>query len=174
MSLTAAAVLVTAVIGLLNLTLALALIRRLRDHETRLAGLEPRISTPLGSRIGSFSATSTRGVPLSADSLSARATIGVFAPGCEPCHRQLPDFVAYARQLDNPVAVVLTGGGDHAELVARLEESCHVVLEPLGGPVSAALQVVATPTLMRVQDGVVTAVESVVTKLRASEAVAPA
>ncbi|MGC4866035.1 TlpA family protein disulfide reductase [Micromonospora sp. DT53] len=174
MSVTAAAVLVTTIIGLANLVLALGIVRRLRDHEERLAGLEPGSSVLLGGRIGQFTVTSTRGVTLSAGSLPAQATIGIFAPGCQPCHRQLPDFLDYARQVRDPVAVVLADGGDHAELVARLEATCHVVLEPLGGPVSTALQVQATPTLLRIEEGVVTAVETIVSKLPAAGVVAPA
>ncbi len=174
MSASTALLLVPTVIGLVNLLLVVGVIRRLRDHETRLAGFEAGPAVPLGSPVGMFSATSTRGVRLSSEMLPAHATIGVFAAGCEPCHRQLPDFVAYTRQLTDPVAVVLTGGVDHADLVARLEETCHVVVEPPGGPVSTALRVPGTPTLLRIENGVVTAAESAVDRLLATAVATPA
>jgi hypothetical protein len=166
MSVELAAIAVLTIFCVVNLLLLVGVIRRLRDHESRQgAASAPRLSLPVGSRIAGFATVSSTGEAVTSDALGRRTAIGVFSPTCAPCHRQLPDFIEYARRSGDAFAVVMTDGGDHREMAARLEPVCPVVIEPQGGPVTAALNVIGTPVMLLVEDGVVIAAETVVSRL---------
>ncbi|MFE9203520.1 TlpA family protein disulfide reductase [Micromonospora sp. NPDC007230] len=166
MSVTTVAMTILALVCALNLLLLVGVIQRLREYESRSSDpRQPDLSLPVGARTGEFTAVSTTGVAISDRLLDRRTVVGVFSPTCTPCHRQLPAFIEYAGRADSAIAVVMTDGDDHTELAARLEESCPVVVEPQGGPITRALGVIGTPALLVLEDGVVVATETVVDRL---------
>ncbi|MFI0452098.1 TlpA disulfide reductase family protein [Actinomadura sp. 6N118] len=134
-----AAVVLVGVLCVLNLTLTLAVIRRLREQgEGR--SLSPSLPVALkpGSRPAAFTATTTAGEQVSAASLTG--LVGFFSAGCEPCHALLPHFAERAEKMgrDNVLAVI--GGDGDEELVAALTPVARVVVEDHDGPVAGAFR----------------------------------
>lgn len=162
--LTGAVVLLT-VLTLLNLALLLAVVRRLREHETRFAAprgadlveLEP--IAPVGHRVADFAAESVHGRPVERSTLEAPALVGFFSPSCDSCHERVPHFREAAREHPgSSLAVVVRDGRDPAELVADLDGAATVVVEEPDGPVSAAFGVRGFPAFALVgADGTVRA-----------------
>jgi hypothetical protein len=149
-----AAVLVLTVVTLLNITLLLAVIRRLREHEGRLATMaqgaaapaEPQIMAPIGHRIAEFTAESVDGRELDRTALVTPALVGFFSPSCSSCHERVPDFRKAADDHDgSSLAVVVRDGADPAPLLADLDGAATVVLEEPDGPVATAFGVRAFP-----------------------------
>jgi hypothetical protein len=161
------AVVVLTVLTLLNITLLLAVIRRLREHETRLAAVttgatasaEPEVVAAVGQHIPDFTAESADGRQLDRTSLVTPALVGFFSPSCDSCHERVPDFRKAADELDGTaLAVVVRDGRDPAPLVADLRDAATVVLEEPDGPVATAFAVRAFPVFALVgADGTVRA-----------------
>lgn len=148
-------------VTLINLVLLLGVVRRLREHETRLASMTgggpPVLIAPAGGRVGPFTARSVDGRPVDEHSTNA-ALIGFFSPECGSCHERLPDFRAAAGAHTGPVlAVVVEDGGDAAPLVDALRTCATVVLEAPTGPVAEAFAVRGFPAFALVTDGTVRA-----------------
>ena len=154
----AAAVAVVAAICLLDLLLTFGVIRRLRDHDRRLADTEParRHRLEPGSPIGPFSATATDGQAVSTATLAPRSLVGFFSSTCEPCMEQLPRFVDFASGLpggrEQVLAVVCGSPQDAAPLATQLEPVAQVVLEEFGGELAGAFSIMAFPSMF-VMDG---------------------
>lgn len=151
---------------LLNLLFVLGVVRRLREHGTAIAALGRGAGSdesvlPAGAAVGAFSATTTKGEPVSAESLSGRTLVGFFAPGCEPCHLQLPSFVDAAADVPGErsqvLAIVEVGDGDQAAMVDRLGAVARVVLDEPGGEVAKAFGAVAFPAFCVLDERMVTA-----------------
>lgn len=174
MPLLAAAVAIVAVLCLLDLLLTLGVIRRLREHERRLAeagSAPPRRRLDPGAPVGPFSATATDGSAVSADALAPRAVVAFFSPTCAPCAEQLPRFVDLVAALPGgPGQALAVVCGDLAQagpLVAKLEPVARVVLEEGLGPLATAFGVFAFPTLYVVdRDGAIRASGGSVDTLR--------
>ncbi|GIG68381.1 TlpA family protein disulfide reductase [Phytomonospora endophytica] len=147
-----------------NLLLMLAVVRRLRSHESRLAANSRPLTLPTGTRIAPFTTTTVDGDRISAAGLADGTLIGVFSPACEPCHAQLPAFVEHSRS-SPALAVVLSDGDEATDMVAALAEACPLVVEGHGGAVSTALGVQGTPALVIVAQGAIVATESAVSRL---------
>lgn len=152
---------VAIVVTLLNLVLLLGVVRRLREHETRLASMTgggpPVLITPAGGRVAPFSARSVDGRSVDEHSTDA-ALVGFFSPECGSCHERLPDFRAAAGEHAGPVlAVVVEDGGDTSPLVDALRTCATVVLEAPTGPVAEAFAVRGFPAFALVADGTVAA-----------------
>jgi hypothetical protein len=142
------AVVVLAVLSLVNLLLILGVVRRLRDYDARLAGggLDgpALMRVEVGARVPDVT---TQAVDGQAVRLPAGepALVGFFSPECDACHERLDDFRrAVAAHRGPAVAVVVRDGGDVAALSAGLT-GVSVVVEDLGGPVTAAFGVQAFP-----------------------------
>lgn len=165
----AVAVAVVAAVAVLNLLLTLGVIRRLREHTTRLAALPPDGLGPpsdlvlaVGERPAEFHAVTVEGDEVSLASLATPALLGFFSPDCPPCQEWIPRFVRAAGELPQgrkqALAVVVgnvTGAGDE---VAQLRQVAQVVVEQLDGPVSRAFAVKGWPVLCRLgADGTITA-----------------
>jgi hypothetical protein len=177
MSVLAALVAVTAALCLLDLLLTFGVIRRLREHERRLAdiGAPPRRRLEPGSPIGPFTATTTDGALVSGATLPAGAVVAFFSPTCAPCAEQLPRFVDFAATLPGgPKQAFAVVCGDLMQadpLVAKLEPVAQVLVEDSGGPLAAAFGVFAFPTLYVVDgDGTIRANGGSVDVLRAAVA----
>ncbi|WP_377272712.1 hypothetical protein [Peterkaempfera sp. SMS 1(5)a] len=91
------------VLGLVNLTLTVGVIRRLREHTDKLAAQADAAAgrkavLAEGESAAPFRTLSTDGSDVSRDLITEPTLIGAFSPGCEACHEALPDFVAMARR----------------------------------------------------------------------------
>ncbi|SEL43193.1 TlpA disulfide reductase family protein [Nonomuraea pusilla] len=160
-----AAVIVLGLLCLVNLVLTLAVIRRLRVHTLRLAELGPATRAPLvqpGTRLGDFSATAVEGETVSRAFFSGPSVVAVFSTECASCHERLPEFTSYlAETRPERVLAVVTGDPGEAGRFTRELTAATVVLEPMGGPVSRALQVSQFPSFYLVDgDGVVVAADT--------------
>jgi hypothetical protein len=94
-----AAVVLLAVLCLLNMMITFAVLRRLRSHEERLAarpaGRSSGVDALVGRELPEFDATSTAGAAVSRSDLLGQARVlGVFSATCEPCHEQARAFAA--------------------------------------------------------------------------------
>ncbi|MEV6522567.1 hypothetical protein AB0M43_11530 [Longispora sp. NPDC051575] len=145
------------VLVLLNLTLAIGLVRRLRDHDQRLATLEqgaPEPMLPLGERIDAFTAVTVDGEELTRETLAEGTMVGFFDPQCETCHSHLPLFAAEAARRGPGLALGVVREDDEShEMVAVLAPAARVVVERRRGPVARAFHVEATPAFCRLGAG---------------------
>ncbi|MEV4543206.1 peroxiredoxin family protein [Micromonospora echinaurantiaca] len=171
-----AALVVLAVLALLNLLLTFGVIRKLREHTQELARARPPVTLPVGAQVPDFTAPTAGGDVVSIASLRASGGLVVFlAPDCSGCQEQLPAArSALAEALDTPVAVlvVLTRlrpapereDSERAELVTALgvlDSRAAIVHEPLDGALQSAFQVAAFPAFYLVDtDGRVAGVSN--------------
>jgi thiol-disulfide isomerase/thioredoxin len=149
------AVILLTALTLLNIAMVMAVVRRLREHETRIAALAggaavapplPEIIAPVGHRVEDFTAETVDGRRLDRTSLQSPALVGFFSPSCDSCHERIPDFRKAAADHDgSALAVVVRDGKDPAELVADLDGSATIVLEAPEGPLAGAFGVRGFP-----------------------------
>ncbi|WP_068756454.1 TlpA family protein disulfide reductase [Thermobifida cellulosilytica] len=152
------AVILVGALCVLNLTLTVGVIRRLREHTELIQnavriGPPEQIMLPAGETVGPFSAVTEEGVEVSRDTLADETLVGVFSPTCSACAEQLPLFVDRARSFpggrDNVLAVVVGSREEAAEQLARLAPVARVAVEDHGGPVAQALGVKGFPAFAR-------------------------
>ncbi|MFB9837665.1 TlpA family protein disulfide reductase [Actinoallomurus acaciae] len=153
-----AAVVLLAVLCLLNMMITFAVLRRLRSHEERLAarpaGRSSGVDALVGRELPEFDATSTAGAAVSRSDLLGRARVlGVFSATCEPCHEQARAFA----ELDDPGRVALVTDVRGREDVLRrfvpdLGDTPTIILEPDSGPLAGELGVSTFPTLLRLDE----------------------
>ena len=152
MSLLDVAVVLLAVLGLVNLALVLTVIHRLRTGTTSEPAHFGPPQLPVGSKAPEFSAVTTVGQPRSlADLLGSRSLVGFFSPGCHPCHAQLPEFARVAKTIpggaSQVLAVVVGEAGDAAEFAVGLDGAAAVVVESRHGPLADAFSAKAFPSM---------------------------
>jgi thiol-disulfide isomerase/thioredoxin len=145
---------VVGVVCLVNLMLTLAMIRRVRQHGEKLA-VGPMfrgesMTLQAGSRVPGFSVTAASGERRTlADLTGSRSLVGFFAPGCPPCHGQLPEFSDLARTIHGgptQVLAVITGEGEvAADFAADLADVATVVTELPNGPAATAFSARGRP-----------------------------
>ena len=159
------------ILCVLNLVLALGIIRRLRHHSELLkpsgSGSEhasvPDIPIlPAGQRPAPFEVTTYDGATLTLDDLAGEALLGFFSPGCQSCRDRVPEFLA--RHLQRPadtgpaVAVITGHDQDSDDMAASLAEHVIVVRQAPGGPLLNAFQVAGYPMVLLLgRDGAVVA-----------------
>jgi hypothetical protein len=142
-----------------NLLLTFGVIRKLRDHDARLAPLPVRAAGPsTGSTVPTVTATTVAGRRVSTVDPDRVTLIGFFTPGCKPCADSIPQFLDVpVRAGVGAVAVVVTDtdavdGGPYVNKLAAVD----VVVERSGGNWATALQVTSFPMLCLVdRDGAV-------------------
>ncbi|WP_444960761.1 TlpA family protein disulfide reductase [Nocardiopsis sp. M1B1] len=166
MFLVVAAVALVGALGLVNLLLSIGVIRRLRQH-TELLENRPRSAdddvpasaVPVGTSVGAFRATSTRGAEVVFDASAERLLVAFVSPDCSPCRKRLPLLLDHLAQ--NPdvraLAVVIEEGGAEADMVAQLEPTVSVVVQPWEGELPRLFDIQGTPSFITVENGVVTA-----------------
>jgi thiol-disulfide isomerase/thioredoxin len=166
MTLLAVAVAVVGVLCLIDLVLTLGVVRRLRDHSSRLTAMNAAaldipsdaLRAP-GSPVDPFTATDIDGVDRSLGDLAEPSLVAFFAPDCPACEEKLPAFLAYASAFpggrDRTLAVV-SGQAGGVKYRTALAEVGAVVMEPQRGPVQEAFGAKAFPTFLVIVDGVVT------------------
>jgi hypothetical protein len=146
-----AAVIVVAVVTLLNLVFTLAVVRRLREHTTALATLNGVLTAPpSGPPPGSP-------VPAVSGLDEGEWLLAFVSATCGACRRHLPGFTAAAT---GARALVVVSGDDArgADLVRMAEGVARVVTEPDDGPWTSAFDIHVFPTFVRVAGGTVQAV----------------
>ncbi|MBB6405673.1 hypothetical protein [Arthrobacter sp. AZCC_0090] len=137
MILLSVALLVTALIAVVNLVFTLAVVRRLREHESKLGDISTKsAATDLmvkpGEAPANFDSLTIAGERLSTASLGAGTLIGFFLKGCAPCSELFPDFVKAVREYggnSRPIAVLAGFSDEDNDYVAALSEFAHVVFE---------------------------------------------
>jgi len=143
-------VVLVGVLGLLNLLLMTAVIRRLRTHTTQLAVLtrgnpDLELLQP-GTRLPAFTAPVAR-----------PEVIAFLSTSCDLCLIQAPELARYLREhgvaRDTALVVIAGDGPAGQELTDRLDAVATVVREPADGPVTSAFGVRLFPTFYAVGDG---------------------
>ncbi|WUI01375.1 redoxin domain-containing protein [Spirillospora sp. NBC_00431] len=133
-----------------DLILTVAVVRRLRVHAALLEGersLPPL--TPPGTRLPEFHGDGVDGATVTRAFFSGPTIVGLFSTTCGSCRERLPEFAGRLRALGDrrALAVVVGEDRDAAEpFVADLSPVATVVVEPEGGPVSAAFGYPAYPS----------------------------
>ncbi|MFJ3229745.1 hypothetical protein [Streptomyces sp. NPDC086787] len=144
------AVVLLAVLCLLNLLLTFGVIRKLRAQAAEKADrVADGLIIPAGSTVAAFSAVTTDGERISRESLG-ETMLGFFTPGCQACKERLPLFVDQARTITREtgrsvLAVVHGTEEETREQVAALSEVAHVVVEAGDGPLGEAFEVTGYP-----------------------------
>jgi hypothetical protein len=154
-----AAIVVVAVLCVLDLLLTYGVIRRLREHTELLAQRPARMPDVIigaGSTVGGFTATTVDGDELTADGLEPGTLVGFFSPGCRACVEQLPRFVAAAAAhpggQDRVLAVVVGAAEDTTEQVAALTPKARVVVAEHGSEIEKAFAVSGYPGFALIGD----------------------
>ncbi|MEV6586998.1 hypothetical protein [Streptomyces acidicola] len=159
MSYLAVAVTGAGLLCLLNLVLALGVIRRLREHSEQLAhlngtGAPDHAILPAGAMVGSFTAEAASGIPLTDADLADGTLVAFFSPTCKPCGEKVPGFVAALadrpEEKDRFLAVVVGDAETSAPMLASLASVAPAVREEEDGPVGTAFAVRAYPASARV------------------------
>jgi hypothetical protein len=144
-------------VSVVNLILAIGVVRRLREHTKQLVNVgrvppDDVRALRVGAEVGEFEATTVDGLRVSRETFAARTVVAFLTPGCEPCIDKLPGFVEYARRAPggrNQVLAVVVGDADEAaDMVADLRGVALVVVERHGGALTSAFQVTASPVLL--------------------------
>lgn len=168
-----AAVILLGVLSLFTLVLLLGVVRRLRDHESRLAAVGQFAPTDRdqhdhgsfdvpdlrGRIVGPFTGVTSDGRTVTEASLQGTTSlVGFMSPGCDTCHERLPSFVEAAANFPGPViAVVVRDGQDTADITRHLPGSMLVLESEEGQGVVRAFGVTGYPTYAVVDEsGVVT------------------
>jgi thiol-disulfide isomerase/thioredoxin len=159
-----------------NLLLTFGVIRRLREQANAVPqpgyAVLPDAEPAVGRSLPALAATCIDGAELTGRTLSTgSAAIGVFSTSCPPCREELPRFLTALGHLGQErVAVVVNDdGADQAALDTFREiagSACRLVVERPLGAVTGALGVTHFPTMVLLQDGVVTANEQYARALR--------
>ncbi|GAA0941974.1 TlpA family protein disulfide reductase [Virgisporangium aurantiacum] len=160
----AAAVVLVGVLCIVDLLLTFAVLRRLREHTDQLGRLSGAggASTGvdrdrlMGRELPEFSATTVEGTAVSRESMTGEVElIGIFSPGCAPCHTQAPLFTEQAGRMaaGKTLALVAGSGSETEDLVQILKGATHVVLAPETMTVIKGLGIGAFPTFLRLDPG---------------------
>ena len=154
-----AAVVLLAVLGMLNLLLTLAIVRRLRtmNHQPP----EPLIQ---GSTIRPFTTKTIDGRTVSEHDLrGGQSLIGYFSPGCPPCEAARPRFVAYAAGLDRERVLAVIVDGTTEDVADDLAAVARVVVASERDTVVEALSAYGYPAVFLLdEDGRVLAADTTV------------
>ncbi|MCM2394185.1 TlpA family protein disulfide reductase [Streptomyces albipurpureus] len=152
-------------LGLVNLLLLTAVIRRLRRQEEERN--RPLESGPRpGQELPDFATTTLSGRGISRADLTGRpAVLAFLSTNCPACPALVPHLVAHARSTglaaDRMIVVVVGEVSDAEELTEPLAGVASLVVEPFPGELSAAFRISATPTTVLVDaDGIVTHAEA--------------
>ncbi|EXG82683.1 TlpA family protein disulfide reductase [Cryptosporangium arvum] len=131
------AVVAVGLLGLVNLMLLTAVLKRLRAQPAeghRSAFEQPM--PPVGTVVDDFAVADVDGGTWSKDSLTGDTLVGFFSPGCPACEDLLPEFVEYAAGFpggpDRVVAVVEAIPDDAGRYVSLLAPVARVVTDPPG------------------------------------------
>ncbi|MEV0650405.1 hypothetical protein AB0I28_34620 [Phytomonospora sp. NPDC050363] len=150
MALLASLTVLATLLGLLNLLLTVALVKRVREHDAKFAAFEVKTVAlaEVGERVDDFEAATVDGEILTRDALPEGTLVGFFDPQCETCAEELPKWSAVAAALPlgrKQALAVVREAPDQEEMIAVASPHAHVVVERRRGPVARAFRVKATP-----------------------------
>jgi len=148
-----ATVVVLTVLVLIDLTLTLAIIRRMRETAGGHAHAAPELPAegpPPGSAVPSGLLETVTGPPVDlAEATAGRGLLAFVANGCTPCHEQLPELrervVDALARGERAVVVVLDPEGTDREITEAFAGLVPVVHENGEAAVSRGLQVSSYP-----------------------------
>ncbi|MFE0153908.1 TlpA family protein disulfide reductase [Nonomuraea sp. NPDC059007] len=152
---TTAVVVLLGLLCLFNVVLTAGVIRRLREHTSRLDELSgiPRLDSmqPAGGKVGAFKADLAGGGAIISDELEGTFLVAAFTQGCPACKDALPDFVELTKEFragrERTLALLV---GEPAKLtreLGKLEPVAQIIMEAVPGPVAAALGVQGYPAI---------------------------
>lgn len=157
-----------------NLIFTYGVVRRLREHTTRLDAMaagqpEPDLILPAGAEPSPFDPVlTTTGESIGRDDLAGGALVGFFSASCAPCREQAPRFAERAAAGDRGRVLAVAVGTPEAtrDLVTLLEPVARVVVEIEEGPLHRAFAVQGYPAMCVLDgDGRVKAPASAVERL---------
>ncbi len=141
---------------LTNLLLTFLLIRRVNRHSQRLArrgaGPAPRLALPAGGTVPMFTVSTIFGGTYSLASPDhERSLVAFLAPGCPPCHRQIPELRDYASSIPGGARRVLVVVLSHSQnatpdFAYELADWASVTLEPPDGSIQKIFAVSSYPS----------------------------
>jgi len=147
------------VIGLANLLFLYGVTRRLQALDKRVTSLDPPTGPQPGHRVGEFETTALDGRSFGTASLAGTDTlVALLTVGCGACDKVVGELGSVVD--DASLAVLIQAGPeeDSDELVSAVRRSAgpetRIAVVPYG-PVAAAFDVTAFPTVVSVSDGVV-------------------
>jgi hypothetical protein len=156
-----AVVVVVGGLCLLDLLLTFGVIRRLREHTSRLAGVRvepPLVGLAAGRTPGGFSAVTTFGEEVTG--AAGLRVVAFFSSGCSTCPERVPPFLEYLSRhhigRDSVLAVVAADKSLPAPYLEQLEEVALACVEPPSGEIATAFEVAGFPAFfLLTADGVV-------------------
>jgi thiol-disulfide isomerase/thioredoxin len=174
------------VIGVANLVMLAAVLRRLREHALALVELQKWRSAgpgmggyglPVGASVGEFTSTTVDGEPVSRDSLEPGTIVAFFSTTCGPCKELLPEFVDFVREhADRADVLAIVSSPEHIpsdSVVRELLPVTRVIVEEGSGPLRDAFDTAVSPSLFLIgPGGIVTASGSTMSVLRSHATVA--
>ncbi|MEU2584781.1 hypothetical protein ABZ612_17850 [Streptomyces avermitilis] len=151
------AVLLLALLGVLNLALTFGVVRRLRERPGSAVGEEWDRPSQLavGDPVGAFSAVDVDGLPFAHDDLTDGLMVVFVSPGCPACEETLPHVLERARGYgrERVLAVVVRDGdkpGDPGPYVKRLTPVARVAVTDMGGDLTTAFALRGLPAYAEV------------------------
>jgi thiol-disulfide isomerase/thioredoxin len=151
-----AAIALIGALGVFNLLISLALIRRLRSYggtSRRAPGAVVAVTRAAGQSVGDFAVITTEERVISRQSIDQVTLVGFFSPGCPPCRERVPEFLKYASRFPGEVIAVAVGDaadpetGALAERLASGGTAGNVVVEQARGLMGSAFGVGGYPAL---------------------------
>jgi hypothetical protein len=151
------AIVLLAMLALLNLVFTFGVVRRLREHTTLLdrlgEGIRPgRTMLGPGRTVPAYAATTVDGAEVSSGGTGGPMLIGFFSLGCQPCTEKRPVFAERAQHhpggRERVLAVVVgdDADGDVASYLRELTPVALVVRQQPSGDLPAAFGVDAYPS----------------------------
>jgi hypothetical protein len=171
------AVVVVAVLAILNLVFTFGVVRRLREHTTILDQLGEgsragRTMLGPGRSVAAYAVAAVDGTAVSSDGHEGPMLVGFFSLGCRPCTEKRPVFAERAREYpggrERVLAVVVgdDGDGEVAPYLHELTPVATVVRQTPTGDLPIAFGVDAYPAFALVDSsGVVLASGSAIPEL---------
>jgi hypothetical protein len=146
-----------------EILLTMALVRRVREHDERLASLEASLSPPpgldprtlVGTSIPEFQASTSEGDVMSRASLSGVFGVVAFLSGdCQACSDEAGNLARAVLTHAFPrTAAIVSGTGHGRETVmAHLGEACTVIVDD-NGTLTQAFGVQSVPTILAIDSG---------------------
>jgi thiol-disulfide isomerase/thioredoxin len=157
------AVIVLGLMASANLLVTFAVIRRIAVVEAGHADGPGKALVPdIGYQVADFSAELLSGGAIHRADLADSSVIIIFvSPGCAPCQKLIASMRSGWVPQGEPLLIFVAGYADDAvvgDTVAELSAlSARIGITPPTGPVAQAFGVVGYPTVLRVENGVVTA-----------------
>ncbi|MFF4263491.1 TlpA family protein disulfide reductase [Streptomyces virginiae] len=140
-------------LGLLNLALSLAIVRRLRRQEEQRRAVDPHAPSgpEVGTKLPMFSAPAIGGEVFASESLAGgAAALSFITTSCGACDEfveDMPEFAARTGLDDSRIVVVIAGEqGKARQMADRLDGLATVVFEEAPGDISSLYSITATPT----------------------------